>query len=361
MRPRGKHGPRRPSRDGRRSDQSGSRDGGRRRSKVARAGGRAGGRQTTPRQADSPSEGERLQKVLARAGLASRREAEDWIRAMRLTVNGQIATLGVRVGPHDQVRLDGRLIRQRAAPRSGSAFICHRSPGEPLQQPAETRGSVDAGALPKDPHGEDAEHEEGYTQDGAHADRRDAAHPVRGAGHAADEHLAADSTHALVTGRPVTDRLPRRAGRRFIAVSPMPRIDGGLELVTSDGELAAKLQRSVKHLTSEFSVRVRGELDEDQVARIIQGTLDSGETLQVERCEPSGGEATNRWYTVIARGASGKDVRQLFERQAAVVSRVLRTKLGPISLERTLARGRFRELTEEEIDAIAATPAGGTA
>jgi 23S rRNA pseudouridine2605 synthase len=290
-----------------------------------------------------------LQKVLARAGLASRREAEDWIRAMRLTVNGQIATLGVRVGPNDQVRLDGRLIRQRATPRSGSAFICHRSPGESLQKPAEIRGSGDADAVE-----EGVEHDGGSAQDRADADRRDAARPERGAGHA-----ARDSVHAPVTGRAVTDRLPRRAGRRFIAVSPMPRIDGGLELVTSDGELAAKLQRSVKHLTSEFSVRVRGELDEDQVARILQGTLDSGETLQVERCEPSGGEASNRWYTVVARGASGKDVRQLFERQAALVSRVLRTKLGPIALERTLARGRFRELTEEELDAITAPPAGG--
>jgi 23S rRNA pseudouridine2605 synthase len=254
---------------------------------------------------------------------------------MRLTVNGQIATLGVRVGSHDQVRLDGRLIRQRAAPRFSSAFVCHRSPGESLQQPVESRGSG-ADAVAEDEGRADAEHDEG---------------------HAAGEHVARDPAHAQLTGRVVTDRLPRRAGRRFIAVSPMPRIDGGLELVTSDGELAAKLQRSVKHLTSEFSVRVRGELDEDQLGRILQGTLDSGETLQIERCEPSGGEASNRWYTVLARGASGKDVRQLFERQAAVVSRVLRTKLGPIVLERTLARGRFRELTEEELQALAAAPA----
>ena len=333
MRPRGKHGPRGPNRD--------------RRGKVAT---RARGRQTTPRQADSPGEGERLQKVLARAGLASRREAEDWIRAMRLTVNGQIATLGVRVRPNDQVRLDGRLIRQRAAPRSGAAFICHRSPGEPLQQPAETRDS-DADASPEESQG-------GSEPGGGHGERG-AGHGERGTGRATDEYLAHDSTDAPVTGRAVTERLPRRAGRRFIAVSPMPRIDGGLELVTSDGELAAKLQRSVKHLTSEFSVRVRGELDGDQLTRILQGTLDSGETLRVERCEPSGGEASNRWYTVVARGASGKDVRQLFERQAVLVSRVLRTKLGPIVLERTLARGRFRELTEEELEAITATPAGG--
>ncbi len=137
----------------------------------------------------------------------------------------------------------------------------------------------------------------------------------------------------------------------------MPRIDGGLELITSDGELAARLQRGVRHLTSEFSVRVKGELSEEQQARILEGALDRGETLEVERCEPAGGEAANRWYLLQARGASGKDVRQLFERQGALVSRVLRTKLGPLALERTLGRGRFRTLTPEEVRALTSADA----
>lgn len=245
------------------------------------------------------AEPERLQKLLARAGLASRREAEEWIRAGRITVNGQIATLGVRAGPGDDVRLDGRVVRQRAAPAAKSAFICHRSPGESLEPPA--TDDLDEG--------------------GVHSTS-------------------------------LVDRLPRRAGRRFIAVSPMPRIDGGLELLTSDGELAAKLQRGVRNLTSEFSVRVKGELTQQQTAGVLQGELDRGDTLAVERCEAAGGEAANRWYSLAARGASGKDARQLFERQGALVSRVLRTKLGPLTLERTLPRGRFRALTDEELTAL---------
>jgi 23S rRNA pseudouridine2605 synthase len=132
----------------------------------------------------------------------------------------------------------------------------------------------------------------------------------------------------------------------------MPRVDGGLELVTSDGELAARLQRSVRHLVSQFSVRVRGELTEQQLEGILSGALDSGEQLEVEGCEPSGGEAANRWYSISARGASGKDIRQLFERQAALVSRVLRTHLGPVTLERSLGRGHFRELSAEELRAL---------
>lgn len=239
-------------------------------------------------------EPERLQKVLARAGLASRREAEQWIRDGRLTVNGQAASLGVRVSTEDEVRLDGRVIRQRAPQSGGRAYVYHRSPGESLDAPT------------------------------------------------------ADAPDAV----PLLARLPKRAGRRFIMVSPMPRIDGGLEIVCGDGELAARLQRAVRLLESQLSVRVRGELTEQQIEGVLGGVLDSGEKLAVLGCESAGGEGANRWYAITARGASGKDVRQLFERQAAIVSRVLRTRLGPLELERSLARGHYREMTPEEVQGL---------
>src|SRR5436305_15032443 len=79
---------------------------------------------------------ERLQKMLARAGLASRREAEVWIRAGRLTVNGRTATLGARVAPHDQVRLDGRLVSAHADPAPARAIRCTRTPRVAPQTPA---------------------------------------------------------------------------------------------------------------------------------------------------------------------------------------------------------------------------------
>jgi 23S rRNA pseudouridine2605 synthase len=238
---------------------------------------------------------ERLQKMLARAGLASRREVEEWIRAGRLTVNGEPASLGVRVGPDDQVRLDGRLVRQRAAPGGGGAFVYHRSSGERLDEVPE---------------------------------------------------------NAAENSMPLLERLPRRAGRRFIVVSPMPRIDGGLELLCADGELAARLQRSVRHWVSGFSVRVRGELSEEQLQGIVAGILDNGERLEVLGCESAGGEGANRWYALSVRGASGKEARQLFERQGALVSRVLRTRLGSLLLERSLPRGHHRRLEPRELDAL---------
>jgi 23S rRNA pseudouridine2605 synthase len=237
----------------------------------------------------SDAAGQRLQKALAHLGLASRREVEGWIRAGRLTVNGQPATLGMRVVASDKVRLDGRLVRQRVS-NEIKVFVVHRSPG--------------------------------------------------------------------VEMREVLHQMPRSGGRRFVTVSPMPVIDGGLELVSSDGETAERLQRGVRRLTMDFSVRVHGELSDAGVAQVLQGRLDNGTTVSVQSCEAGGGEGSNRWYTVVATGASGKDVRQLFERQGAMVSRVLRTRLGTVTLDRSLPRGRSRLLTEEESEALSAALLG---
>lgn len=235
--------------------------------------------------------GERLQKVLAEAGLASRRQAEQWIRDGRVTVNGQPAVLGQRLAPRDELRVDGRPVRpvRRALrPEAGAGiFLCHRSPGDDLQQ----------GLIP---------------------------------------------------------RLPRRAGLRWVAVSPMPRVDGGLELLTSDGALAARLQRRVRNSIGEFSVRIRGDLNDAGREALFAGQLDDGSILRVESLQASGdeGDASNRWYHIRAQGPSGKAIRQLFERQGVVISRIMRTGLGDLRLTRDLGRGHFRELLPEEVAAL---------
>jgi len=205
----------------------------------------------------------------------------------------------MRVGATDKVRLDGRLVRQRAS-QAVKVFVVHRSPGTPMRELLQT--------------------------------------------------------------------LPRSGGRRFVAVSPMPTIDGGLELLSSDGQTAEKLQRGVRRLTADFSVRVHGELSAEGLERVLGGKLDNGATVSVHSCEAAGGEGSNRWYSLVAVGASGKDVRQLFERQGALVSRVLRTRLGTVALDRSLARGRSRLLDEAEaamlmsaLDATAAPTPGAEA
>ena len=189
---------------------------------------RRGGPRRAAAAAAAPGEPERLQKMLARAGLASRREAEAWIRAGRLTINGQPATLGARVSAFDKVRLDGRLVRGQRDLGGGRVFICHRSPGEPLRTPQLSLADLEAAA------------------------------PRPG----------------------LLERLPHRAGRRFITISPMPQVDGGLELVTPDGALAERLQRRVHALTSEFGVRVRGELNESQLAAMLLASSTAANTCR---------------------------------------------------------------------------------
>jgi 23S rRNA pseudouridine2605 synthase len=244
---------------------------------------------------------ERLQKYLAQRGLGSRRGIEEWIRAQRLTVNGRIAELGQKVTAADDIRLDGRPIRVRAA-ESAQAFMFNRSPGDPLRESTAERAAL-------------------------------------------------------------IERLPKNAGRRFIAVSPMPNVDGGLELVTSDGALATRLQRAVHRLPTEFNVRVKGTLGPDQLAGVKSGKLDRPARMVIDALSASEAEieAANRWYSIVARGASGKDIRQLFERQGALVSRVLRLSMGSLKLEKDLVRGQFRQLEEADVAALLNPPAPGTA
>jgi 23S rRNA pseudouridine2605 synthase len=247
-----------------------------------------------PARGDEP---ERLQKFLAQRGLGSRRVVEDWIRAQRITVNGRIAELGLKVTAQDDVRLDGRAIRTRAA-IAAQVFMFNRSAGDPLRE--------------------------------------------------------ADGTRAALI-----ERLPKSAGKRFMAVSPMPGIDGGLELVTSDGALAAKLQRAVHKLETEFTVRVKGLLGPDHLEGVKSGKLDRPARMVIKSVTHSEAdlEGSNRWYSVTALGASGKDIRQLFERQGALVSRVMRISMGKLALDKTLSRGQYRQLEDDEVAALLSSPA----
>jgi 23S rRNA pseudouridine2605 synthase len=263
------------------------------------------------------SPAERLQKVLSQLGLGSRREAEGWIRAGRVTVNGKAAVLGMRVGDDDQLKLDGRLIRRQIA-KDVPVFLVHRSPGEPLLPPRS--GARDNGL---------------------------------------DYESTAVSPGAAPPGASIAERLPRRAGRRFISISPMPTVDGGLELLTADGALATRLQRAVHAQQMEFSLRIRGELSPEQQQAIRIGLLDSGSTVKVLEIEATGGEGSNRWYRLLADGASGNDVRQLIERQAVTLVRMLRTRVGTLALPRTLARSHWRELEGAEVTALLGSRGSG--
>lgn len=227
---------------------------------------------------------ERIQKVLARAGVGSRREVEEWIRAGRLAINGVPAALGAQLRSRDKVTLDGRLVRLRAPESAKCVIVYHRTPGRALT-PSE---SGDAGQL--------------------------------------------------------FDKLPKRAGRRWVPISPLPPNDGGLELLTSDGDLAQALMRKLSQLQVEFALRVRGEPRADQLERLRSGVLGEGGTLRIESFEAAGGEGVNRWYTIVTRGGRARDVHRLCAAAEIELSRLMRVSLGPVKMDRSLARERSRSL-----------------
>ncbi len=239
---------------------------------------------------------ERLQKVLAGAGVASRREAENWIKAGRVTVNDRPATLGQRVAEDDRIAVDGRRIRlERAAP-SDLVLIYHRPPGEALKV----------------------------------------------AGEGADS--TASSTY---------ERLPSVRGRRWLPLSPLAPTDGGLELFTTDGTLRAAASRAAaSDLAISYSVRVNGEPTEELIAGLAARAAVADPPFAIDAARTAGGEGRNRWFDFDTRRARGRDLRELLLSAGLEVSRILRTRVGPVTMDRALSRGRHRELTAEERAAL---------
>jgi 23S rRNA pseudouridine2605 synthase len=240
--------------------------------------------------------GERLQKVLAAAGVASRRDVEAWIRAGRISVNGRVAEIGAKVGPDDRITIDGRKIRlERAAPED-LVLIYHRPTGEPLK--AETAA-------------------EGET---------------------------AHSTY---------ERLPAVRGRRWLPLSPLAPTDGGLEVFTTDGRLREAAGKRQHEIVSVYSVRIAGEPSEEWLESLpALAAAQPERPFEIEAVTLAGGEGRNRWVEFRVRRAHGRDLRNLVIGAGFEVSRVLRVQYGPVILERGVPRGRSLELKGEARDAL---------
>ena len=234
---------------------------------------------------------ERIQKILAARGVGSRRQVEAWIAAGRVTVNGKPAEPGQPIDERDDVRLDGRRLRLgRGAdlPHQGVAY--HR--------PA---------------------------QEGVRADAK------------------GDAPSSI-------ERLPRVSGRRWIPVSPLPPRDGGLEIFVTDGGLAASLTRRAAAIACQYSLRVRGAFDESAIEReMLEMAGAKGLKGEVKSVTVTGGEASNRWLQVEVTGLRPRDLREILEACGLEVNRILRTHYGAIAMDRALARGRSRALTDDEL------------
>ena len=237
---------------------------------------------------------ERIQKVLAARGVGSRRQVEAWIVGGRITVNGKLAAAGQPIGERDDVRLDGRRLRlNRDLETVHKGIAYHRPAQEDLRSGA-----------------------------------------------------AGSSLSSI-------EKLPKAGGRRWIPISPLAPRDGGLELFVTDGELAAALTKRGVAVSSEYSVRVRGVFDEAGIEKRFREEAESaGLKGEVVSVASTGGEGSNRWLQVAVIGLRPRDLRAVFEACGLEANRILRTRYGPIAMDRVLARGRNRPLTEGELKAL---------
>jgi 23S rRNA pseudouridine2605 synthase len=234
---------------------------------------------------------DRIQKVLAAAGLGSRRQIEDWIGAGRIQVDGKPAQIGQAIEGTERIMLDGRPVRLGGSARV-RIIAYHKPVGEICTR--------------DDPE-----------------------------------------------GRPtVFERLPRIRGARWISVGRLDVNTSGLLLFTTDGTLAHALMHPSRGIERAYSVRIFGEVSDATLETMCKGIILDDGPARFEAIEAAGGDGINHWYRVTIREGRNREVRRVWEAMGATVSRLIRIGYGPIELGRGLRRGRFRDLEPDEIQAL---------
>lgn len=240
-------------------------------------------------------QGERLQKVLAQAGIGSRREMEEWISTGRVTVNGTVATLGVRVSEGDRVQVDGRNVRLQLEPevRLPRVLLYHKQEGEIVSR--------------DDPGGRAS----------------------------------------------VFDALPKLRGQKWIAIGRLDFNTSGLLIFTTSGELANRLMHPRFEVEREYAVRVQGEMTPEQMKQMTRQGLELEDgVVKFAQLSDEGGEGFNHWYRIVIKEGRNREVRRTFEALGLPVSRLMRVRFGIVNLPPRIKRGMMVELGEGEVRAI---------
>ena len=234
-------------------------------------------------------DGPKLHKLLADAGLGSRRDMEELIISGRVSVNGQPAHVGQRIGPNDQVRVNGRPLNRKVIATQPKVLLYHKPAGE---------------ITTRDDPGQRAT---------------------------------------------VFERLPKVRGGRWVSVGRLDFNTEGLLVFTTSGELANRLMHPRYGWEREYAVRVIGRIDDEARERLLNGVeLDDGPAA-FSRLEDIGGDGVNHWYRVVISEGRNREVRRMFEAVSLTVSRLVRVRFGPLGLPRNLARGRWTELSEADV------------
>ncbi len=235
---------------------------------------------------------ERLHKVLAQAGLGSRRALEERISSGQVKVNGDVALLGSSVRSGDRIELDGRSFIASAQSEPARALIYNKPEGE-----LTTR--------------EDPE------------------------------------------GRPtVFDRLPPIKGARWIAVGRLDINTTGLLLLTTDGDLANALMHPSAEVRREYVCRIHGEVSDDIVEQLRRGVQLEDGPAKFDEIEGIGASDSHAWFRVVLSEGRNREVRRLWEAVGFQVSRLKRIRYGSVELPRLLRRSHFEELPAERVNAL---------
>jgi len=247
---------------------------------------------------DAPNE--RIQKVLAQAGYASRRELEEWIVAGRVSVNGEPSFLGQKIGPGDRVKVNGKPVNLKFVAeqkkRGARVLMYHKPEGEIVSK--------------DDPE-----------------------------------------------GRPsVFDRLPALQRGRWIAIGRLDFNTSGLLLFTDDGDLANKMMHPRYQIEREYAVRLLGELTDEQKQQLAEGIVLEDGPARFSELSDEGGEGANHWYRVTLSEGRNREVRRMFESIGLTVSRLMRVRYGAVDLPSRLKRGMYEEMAPEQVALLTGKP-----
>lgn len=234
---------------------------------------------------------ERLQKILSQAGLGSRREMEKWIERGAVHVNGVKAKIGDSAGPHDIIKVDGKVIDNPLLVKQRTRILLYHKPV----------GEISSRSDPK-------------------------------------------------FEKTVFDRLPRLKVGRWVQVGRLDLNTSGLLIFTNDGELANRLMHPKFEFEREYAVRVHGQVSPEMIKNLLKGvTLDDG-IAKFNRVDYRGGEGANSWYHVVISEGRNREIRRMWEALGLEVSRLIRIRYGSLHMPRFLSRGDHIELSKEEVD-----------
>ncbi len=241
-----------------------------------------------------PSVSEKIQKVLARAGVASRRTAEEWIAEGRVMLNGQTAQIGDRVTASDEIYVDGKHIPFELGEESSRRLLMYHKP----------EGQV--------------------------------------------------CTRTDPEGRPtVFEHLPELDNERWVAVGRLDLNSVGLLLFTTDGDFANSLMHPSSQVEREYAVRVLGPITQDMIQQLLKGVMLDDGIAQFSRITQGAGEGANQWFRVTIKEGKKREVRRMWEAVGGKVNRLIRIRFGHLELPRDLPPGSYRELDQEDIDQLA--------